>query len=54
VLAAVMVALNKDTSWASANKEMGDGNFLNKLKTYDANEMSVKTLQNLTKRYVQF
>lgn len=40
VLAAVMVCLNKDTSWASASKEMADPNFITRLKTFRAEEMT--------------
>jgi dynein heavy chain len=40
VLATVMTILGKDPSWASAKKEMSDPSFLNRLKSFKAEDMS--------------
>jgi hypothetical protein len=40
VLATVMIILGKDTSWASAKKEMGDASFLQRLKTLKPDDVS--------------
>ena len=49
VMSAVMILLNKDTSWASAKKELADPNFLQRLKEFKKEEISNATLKNIAK-----
>merc|ERR1712154_412463 len=49
VMSAVMVLLNEEPSWISAKKLLSDANFLLKLKEYDKDSISQKTLKQLKK-----
>ncbi|CRG94855.1 dynein beta chain, putative [Plasmodium gallinaceum] len=48
-LSIVMIILNKTPSWEQAKIELGDANFLNKLKTFDKDSISDKTLKKIEK-----
>jgi dynein axonemal heavy chain len=52
VMSAVMIVLTKEATWASAKKELGDPNFLNRLKNFDKDNMSNTTLK-LIGRYTK-
>ncbi|CRH01266.1 dynein beta chain, putative [Plasmodium relictum] len=48
-LSIVMIILNKTPSWEQAKIELGDANFLNKLKAFDKDSISDKTLKKIEK-----
>ncbi|CAA9989483.1 dynein beta chain, putative [Plasmodium knowlesi strain H] len=48
-LSIVMIILNKTPSWEQAKIELGDANFLNKLKSFDKDSISDKTLKKIEK-----
>ncbi|SCL97173.1 dynein beta chain, putative [Plasmodium berghei] len=48
-LSIVMIILNKNPSWEQAKIELGDANFLNKLKSFDKDSVSDKTLKKIEK-----
>ncbi|ANQ10184.1 40S ribosomal protein S3 [Plasmodium coatneyi] len=48
-LSIVMIILNKTPSWEQAKIELGDANFLNKLKSFDKDSIPDKTLKKIEK-----
>jgi dynein heavy chain len=46
-MAAVMTVLDKPPNWAQAKVELNDTNFLNKIKTFDKDNMTNNTLKKL-------
>lgn len=48
VLEAVMILLGKEPTWAEAKRQLGEQNFLEKLKEFDKNNISDKTLKKIT------
>lgn len=53
VMSAIMILLQKETSWASAKKELADPGFLQRLKEFDKNNISNATLKAVGK-YTKF
>jgi len=49
VMAAVMVVLEKEPTWASAKRELSDPNFLHRLQTFDRDNISNATLKQIGK-----
>ena len=49
VLSVIMTILFKDPSWATAKKELADTAFLKRLKEYDKDNMSEKTIKKIEK-----
>jgi len=49
VMNSVLVLLEKEPTWANAKKELGDTNFVNKLKGYDKDNVKSSTLKKLSK-----
>lgn len=49
VLSVIMTILFKDPSWATAKKELADPSFLKRLKEYDKDNMSEKTIKKIEK-----
>lgn len=49
VMNAVMILLGKEPSWVTAKKEMNDSSFMNRLKLFDKQTISTKTLGKLEK-----
>jgi len=49
VMSAVMTVLKKEPTWAAAKKELGDSQFLNKLKNFDKEKISNATVKQIGK-----
>lgn len=49
VMEAVMVLLNRPTTWAESKRMLGEQNFLDQLKFFDKNNISEKTMKRIAK-----
>lgn len=47
VMESVMILLGKDPTWNESKRQLGDSNFLERLKEFDKNHVSEKTLKRI-------
>lgn len=48
VMESVMILMGKDPTWNESKRQLGESNFLERLKTFDKNHISDKTLKRIT------